>query len=604
VESSVLSPPDEPESNRSLWLALCAVLLLTAIVTRFYGLGVKPPHHDESMHAFYSLQIVKTGDYEYNPMMHGPFQFYGNAAMFYLFGDNTAVSRYLAASFGVLAVFLALLMSPFLGRAGAFLAALMLAFSPGFMYFNRFCREDTYFATAVLALVVFLLRYLKDRRPWDLWLAALALAVAYCTKETIFITLAIFWSWFFIRFIKQALRDGEEKTGEGPSKPAFDLDLPAFAIAVGIFGLVFTLLFSSFFTIGSHDLAPYNRVTETLRTLWNGAFGAIQYWMGQHSVHRGDQPFYYYFLQLLANEPLCFLFTIPAALYYLFINKKTLPRFLAYWALGSFLLYTWFGEKMPWLTLHIVLPSILLVAYFLGEVWDSLWTTETHKGLRTTVLALAGLLFLYTGWTATRLCFQDESNPAEPYVYVQSTPDCLEVERIVREISKDEGQGTGMLVTIQDKCSWPFAWLFRDFDNRNHPSAITSVKDTKFNVMIPCALTAVESDAAQYPLLEKAGYVNRRYKLRAWWLYSWFKKGAAPQAMSFPIFVDWLFRNGIPLMSHRDDMVGWDELGRWVINREVWTDKGSYDMRLWVRGDLARKYGFTADPTGELTKNP
>jgi hypothetical protein len=30
-----------------------------------------------------------------------------------------------------------------------------------------------------------------------------------------------------------------------------------------------------------------------------------------------------------------------------------------------------------------------------------------------------------------------------------------------------------------------------------------------------------------------------------------------------------------------------------MLYRQVWSDLGSYNMRLWVRKDLADKYGFT-----------
>ena len=83
------------------WMEIAyAVLLLITVYTRFNHLGDKPHHHDESMHSFYSYQLFNEGDYEYNPMMHGPFQFHGNAFMYYLFGVSNATSRYLAAITG------------------------------------------------------------------------------------------------------------------------------------------------------------------------------------------------------------------------------------------------------------------------------------------------------------------------------------------------------------------------------------------------------------------------------------------------------------------------------------------------------------------------
>ena len=197
---------NSPKSNFTFsWMewAYIALLLMT-IFTRFDHLGAKPHHHDESMHSFYSYQLFKDGDYEYNPMMHGPFQFHGNALMYYLFGVSNATSRYLAASFGLLTVVLAMFLSPFKGRTAAFLATTLIVFSPSFMYFDRFTREDAYIAGATFMMVVFLFRYYRSRLPLDLWLASVGFTIAFCTKESIFLTIAVIGTYLFIRLLPWA----------------------------------------------------------------------------------------------------------------------------------------------------------------------------------------------------------------------------------------------------------------------------------------------------------------------------------------------------------------------------------------------------------------
>jgi hypothetical protein len=41
---------------------------------------------------------------------------------------------------------------------------------------------------------------------------------------------------------------------------------------------------------------------------------------------------------------------------------------LTWWALATFALYSWAGEKMPWLTVHVALPIVLLGAWALARV--------------------------------------------------------------------------------------------------------------------------------------------------------------------------------------------------------------------------------------------
>ncbi len=683
------------------WLQiLYAILLLITVFTRFDHLGLKPHHHDESMHSFYSYQLFKDGDYEYNPMMHGPFQFHGNAFMYYLFGVSDATSRYLAAFFGLMTVILAMFLGPFLGRTATFIATAMIVFSPSFMYFDRFCREDAYIAGGTFAMVVFLFRYYRFRKPLDLWLASLGFIVAFSTKESMFITIAVIGTYLFIRLLpwidvliaggitalgvlsqivilkvdaqmpqQQRLlfllfpamlaflftlyqlfnrwKINQKQTPESKlwaiirglefEKVKFDLlyllvwwvicliilkasflrlnqptlfsfimliayflilfrfcwlwlknIAPALTGSISIVSIVFTLLFTTFFTVGANEPDFLSRIHHLLNDLYQGAFGGLEYWWGQHDVHRGDEPGYYYFLQLPANETVSFLFSIVAMIYYGIFKNKNMPLFLSYWYVGSLGLFSWAGEKMPWLILHPLLPSLLLTAFFVGEIWDSKPLEQAWRTARSAALLVFALLLSYSLHSAVLLSFYHESNPVEPLVYVQSGPDCKDVERIIRDISYGETGGPDLALTIEDKCSWPFAWQLRDFSKRNHPSTITMADN-------PIVLTGTESDAQAYPILSQAGYVNRKYKLRIWWVPSWFKKGFPGTEMNSSLFREWFFSNFIPLpwYSPRPDMVDWSDLKKWILYREVWSDMGSYNMRMWVRSDLAQKYGFT-----------
>lgn len=692
-DRSLSSPAFKVDFSFS-WLEIVyAALILITVFTRFHHLGDKPHHHDESMHAFYSWQLFHDGDYEYNPMMHGPFQFHGNAFMYYVFGVSNATSRYLAASFGVLTVVLAMFLSPFLGRIGAFLATLLIVFSPSFMYFDRFTREDAYIAGATFMLVVFLFRYYRSRQPLDLWLASLGFTIAFCTKESIFLTIAVVGTYLFIRLLPWAdvfiaggltafgvltqliipktesyreiifmvlalcaflytvvqlffrwqsnLKQKPESDlwdaicGLGFEKVKWELfafigwwiitllalrapflhlnqptifslfllityfaiifrfcwlwlknTVPSLTGSLSIGMIVFTLLFTTFFTVGANQPDFLGRIHSLLNVIYMGAFGGLEYWWGQHGVHRGDQPPYYYLTLLPANELVCFIFSTVAMVYYGLFKKKTIPLFLSYWYVGSFVLFSWAGEKMPWLILHLLLPSLLLTAYFMGEILNSRPLEYVWKCARVAAIALFGLLFTYSVHSAILLSFYHEADPVEPLVYVQSGPDTKEVERIIRDISYGEMGGTDLPLTIEDKCSWPFAWSLKDFPKRNHPASITMADN-------PIIMTATESDAQAYPILSQAGYLNRKYKLRIWWVPSWFKKGFPGSEMNMDLFVDWFFSNFIPLKTARPDMVDWSDLRKWMLYREVWSELGSYNMRLWVKPDLAQKYGFT-----------
>src|SRR2546428_12107594 len=63
-------------------------LMFVGLVLRFWDLGYKALHHDESLHAFYAFRLYDGEGYEHNAMMHGPLLFELNALAYLLFGAN------------------------------------------------------------------------------------------------------------------------------------------------------------------------------------------------------------------------------------------------------------------------------------------------------------------------------------------------------------------------------------------------------------------------------------------------------------------------------------------------------------------------------------
>ncbi len=76
------------------WETVAWILLfVVAAITRFYDLGARAMSHDESLHTLYSYYLYDAGNYEHNPMMHGPFLFHANALIYTLFGDTDTTAR-------------------------------------------------------------------------------------------------------------------------------------------------------------------------------------------------------------------------------------------------------------------------------------------------------------------------------------------------------------------------------------------------------------------------------------------------------------------------------------------------------------------------------
>ncbi len=153
-----------------------------------------------------------------------------------------------------------------------------------------------------------------------------------------------------------------------------------------LFYSIFTVFYTTIFTNGAG--------------FFTGLVGSLGYWLEQQGVNRGSQPWYYYILvQIPVYE---FLPALGSLLGLgMLLGKQRLsspaheatqtstsledepsredqtqnislaPILLAFWVLTSILAYSYAGEKMPWLTVHIALPMILFSGWSIGRLIDN-----------------------------------------------------------------------------------------------------------------------------------------------------------------------------------------------------------------------------------------
>lgn len=638
------------------WLPFGAVMLLGAVL-RFWDLGAKPLHHDESLHAYFALQQVlhntfwqwsscasgtNLNCYQYNPLMHGPFQFHAIALVYQISqwlgapdnGINTTTVRIMAALLGSVLVCLPYFVRDYLGRTGAWLACFLLAVSPSMVYFSRFAREDIYMACFTLLMVVAVGRYIRERKIGWLLLAAAGFALSYATSEATFLTIAVFGSFLGALIVweagsKWALRSrltdqqvarflprtfaplallgyflvagvvakialaqleqlstyinthtnladaglanlegftvrlvpwlgiilglyvfsilAREIYGKLPiagrrglarfvdrRQPVLDtiLSMPwthwffALILAFAIFLLLFTALFTNI----------YNGIGDGI---WRGLY----YWLEQQNVARGGQPWYYYLLVVPLYEQIGLVFGIAGIVRCLF-RPSAFRLFLVYWFLGNLFLYSWAGEKMPWLVIFITMPMLVLAALgielcvmvcarfvrdrFLsvtaaGAPVGLLGRDARGRGLPTAVAGLLGviaalLLLLPTIHNMYEVSYVHPADgPHEMLVYVQTTTD---VDLIMARINAVDQQHFGgkhqLLIGVTDDATWPFAWYLRDYPNLcfGFPEKCPSWKDT-----VPIVISGGDDpygDINAYaPVNGK--YLYHEYQMRSWW---------------------------------------------------------------------------------------
>ncbi|MCC6382193.1 MAG: TIGR03663 family protein, partial [Dehalococcoidia bacterium] len=172
-------------------IALYVAIFALAFGLRFWDLGGRALHHDESIHAQWSWDLLR-GNYRHSPVFHGPLYYHVEGFVFFLFGSSDYTSRVSAALFGTALLFLPLLMRRRLGAVGTMAAVALLAFSPTLVYYSRFFREDVYMAFFILLMAAAVWRYLDEERERWLIVFALGFTGAVTTKEGSFLVFAVF----------------------------------------------------------------------------------------------------------------------------------------------------------------------------------------------------------------------------------------------------------------------------------------------------------------------------------------------------------------------------------------------------------------------------
>jgi len=182
------------------------------------------------------------------------------------------------------------------------------------------------------------------------------------------------------------------------SLPDHRFDIGKAAVA-GI--IIFILLHTTFFS--------------NITGLYTGTIGEVRYWLEQQGVQRGGQPWYYYLFLVPMYEFLPLSIALLGGITYMVrriagrqfpahadpepveagkdisapvdptvyraSDGGTFAAFTMYWTVVAFVIYSWAGEKMPWLTVHMTLPAIFLATHIIQTVLNRFnWREAYHKG--------------------------------------------------------------------------------------------------------------------------------------------------------------------------------------------------------------------------------
>lgn len=296
-----------------------------------------------------------------------------------------------------------------------------------------------------------------------------------------------------------------------------------FALILG--WIVFLVLFTALFTYIPQGIGD---------GIWQG----IYYWITQQQVARGSQPWYYYFMLIPLYEQIGLVFGCIGVVRCL-KHPTRFRLFLLYWFFANVAVYTWAGEKMPWLIIHMTMPMLILAAIGLEPFIRRLAATvrawlPRFNGQTSTEAAIIAvrprpwpvassaikvlLTLLLLALTLQNMIQVNYVHPAdathEMLIYVQTTPNVNTVMNKINALDQQLYGGKHKLpIGITSDAAWPYAWYLRDYTSTcyNYPTNC-SISANKIQVIVTGG-----DDVPGYETQYGQQYNFHAYEMRSQW---------------------------------------------------------------------------------------
>jgi uncharacterized protein (TIGR03663 family) len=442
------------------WIIFSAIALL-ALAVRLPQLGERPMHTDEAINAYIIGQILSGKSFQYDPQdRHGP-----ALAAFTLplvraqgaknFSELTESQLRLAPVLaGTITILLFGAAVEMFGFIPCLIAAILFAFAPLSVYYNRYFIHETFFVAATLGLILCFARIIlwwdSSRRDESACRSATSLtcfgafaglcaAFMLACKETVvihFFAIAVaalifcFWN---------------------PQKKfaAEFLRLKTIFPALAVFLFVTVLLFSWF---GQN----WNNLAELFR--------AVPHLAARASGEGHQKPIWYYII-LLGNGwsglILCALATVGIVISILNFARRRIfmpTIFLLIYAIIIFVIYSAIPYKTPWLALNFYLP----LAIFAGIAIEK-FLRVTKNIFTKTIFFICTLLFAVAIFHDTqKWVFQKPADEKNPYAYAHTSEDLLQLPARLAELTH-QNKITNPKIAVVAADPWPLPWYLRKF---------------------------------------------------------------------------------------------------------------------------------------------
>ena len=188
-------------------------------------------------------------------------------------------------------------------------------------------------------------------------------------------------------------------------------------IGAGIYYGIYILLYTSIFS--------------NLGGIYSGMIGSLGYWLEQHGVERGSQPWFYFILvEMPLYEYLALIGTFISGLYIFrwILSHVPKPEFnkilleneishrlspdnskrislglLMFFSISSVFVYMVVGEKMPWLTVHTSWSMWLITGWLFGKLiseidWKRIFTPRGILATTSILICMISFAYVVTMW--------------------------------------------------------------------------------------------------------------------------------------------------------------------------------------------------------------
>jgi uncharacterized protein (TIGR03663 family) len=317
------------------------------------------------------------------------------------------------------------------GFVACLVAALLFAFAPLPVYYNRYFIHETLFVAATFGLILAGWRALQKYSLLPAVLAGFCAALMLACKETAVIHFFAFVCAIFLFWVRK-------------SKKSFAESLPP-KILLAAFGVFIftTILFFTWFGQNWHGPADLFRAVPNFATRAGG--------------EGHEKPFWYY-IKLLGGGWSGGIILGLAALGFFRAVHSSRHIFLVIYALLIAVIYSAIPYKTPWLALNLLLP----LAIFVGIAIEWIWFATTKISVRATILVCIAAFGFLIAHDTRQWVFKFPADEKNPYAYAHTGEDLLRLPVRLEELER-ENKISNPRIAVVAADAWPLPWYLRKF---------------------------------------------------------------------------------------------------------------------------------------------